>query len=427
MLSIIDYTATAGQTNFTIPFPYLERDHIHVYIDDVETSEWAFSGNTTVQLDDACAGGEIVRVQRVTPYDEPIVDFTNGSNLGESDLDAGVLQNLFIVQEWFEADAEELPSGHTLDSHLEGLTSQATTKGTLRIYNEDAKWAAIDAPTTGDILIGDTEVPEGARWFPKGSDGNILQVDDNEDGKLKWVSGFKNLAVAIGDILYASAVGVYSRLAIGTKHQALVAVPGTGVQWMSLFTTGDGKFTLKTTADAGWVMMNDTSIGNAVSGATGRANADTEDLYVLLWTNIPDAWAPVATGRGASAAADFAAGKAMSLPRQLGRAIAAAGTGSGLDARTLGSYMGQEDSELLTHSHVLNDPTHGHAVSYGTDAAGGNPVLAGDTDGFGQNAVLSGNAQPSATGITMNTAGAGVTLADKNFQPTTFWNVMVKL
>lgn len=102
------------------------------------------------------------------------------------------------------------------------------------------------------------------------------------------------------------------------------------------FTTGDVKLTLKTAADTAWILMNDTSIGSAASGATGRANADTEPLYTLLWTNIVNTWAPVAGGRGGSAAADFAANKALTLPKSLGRALAGYGTGTsvatGLDA-----------------------------------------------------------------------------------------------
>jgi hypothetical protein len=95
-----------------------------------------------------------------------------------------------------------------------------------------------------------------------------------------------------------------------------------------LFTTGDVKLTMKTAADAGWILMNDTTIGNAASGATGWANADTLPLYTLIWNNINDTWAPVIGGRGVSAAADFAANKQLALPKTLGRALAGYGTGT---------------------------------------------------------------------------------------------------
>lgn len=94
------------------------------------------------------------------------------------------------------------------------------------------------------------------------------------------------------------------------------------------FTTGDAKLTWKTAADTGWVLADDKKIGSGSSGANGRANADTEALYTLLWNNIIDAWAPVSSGRGANAAADFAANKTITLPKTLGRALAVFGTGS---------------------------------------------------------------------------------------------------
>lgn len=424
-LSYVEHIATALQTNFSITFPYLERSHVHVYLDDVETTAFTFNNSTTIQLTTGAAADTVVRLSRSTPIDEPLVDFSNGANLGESDLDSGVLQNLFSLQEWYEADAAVTPAGHTLDSHTDGLPGELTSKGTMRVYNEDGKWAGITAPTTGDVLIGDEVVPEGVRWFPKGTDGNFLQVDDAEDGKLSWVSGFKNLYTTLGDILYASAAGVASRLGIGTKGYSLVALPGSTppVQWMPLFTTGDVKLTFKASADSGWVLMNDGSIGSASSGATLRANADTEDLYTLLWTNVTNAWAPVATGRGASAAADFAANKAMTLPRALGRALGIAGAGSSLTSRALGEYLGAEDAINVSHTHTVTDPGHYHTVVHDGAIGGAGGAAAPGDGSVGTPATI--NSSNVTTGLSVNTSGASGTGA--NMQPTTFLNVMIKL
>jgi len=80
-------------------------------------------------------------------------------------------------------------------------------------------------------------------------------------------------------------------------------------------------------------MANEGTIGSASSGATLRANPDTEALYTLLWNNIADQWCPVydssgaKVSRGANAAEDFAANRRLRLSRTLGRAIAVAGLG----------------------------------------------------------------------------------------------------
>src|SRR6185295_7620952 len=123
----------------------------------------------------------------------------------------------------------------------------------------------------------------------------------------------------------------------------------------ALWTTGDVKVTLKTTADSGWVMFDDGTLGSASSGATTRANADTEALFTLLWTNTTNANCAVSSGRGSTASADFAANKTIALPKILGRALAVAGAGSGLTSRALAVALGSEDSIVVTHSHSVTD------------------------------------------------------------------------
>jgi hypothetical protein len=129
-------------------------------------------------------------------------------------------------------------------------------------------------------------------------------------------------------VLTTSTVAADPSASLGVASKQYVDAHG--------FSTGDVKLTLKTTADTGWVLMNDGTIGSASSGATTRANTDTSDLYTLIWTNVTDQWAPVTGGRGASAAADFAANKPLALPKTLGRALAGYGVGvvtaSGTDA-----------------------------------------------------------------------------------------------
>jgi hypothetical protein len=67
-------------------------------------------------------------------------------------------------------------------------------------------------------------------------------------------------------------------------------------------------------AKTGFVRCNGRTIGNAVSGGAERANADCEALFTYLWNALANAQAAVSGGRGASAAADFTAGKTIDLP-----------------------------------------------------------------------------------------------------------------
>lgn len=179
-----------------------------------------------------------------------------------------------------------------------------------------------------------------------------------------------------------------------------------GIDLSPSFGTGDAKLTLKTAADPGWVLADDGTIGDAGSGATNRANADTEALFTLLWDNIADAYAPVSGGRGASAAADWAAAKNIQLGTVVGRALGIAGAGSGLTSRALGEALGEE-THLLTEAEM---PAHSHGLS--TVAVDGSLSSANPANG------------PGSTVQTGSTGGDG---AHNNMQPSTFLNVMIRL
>src|SRR4051812_40628038 len=134
--------------------------------------------------------------------------------------------------------------------------------------------------------------------------------------------------------------------------------------------TGNARLTFTTTAAPGWILADDGSIGNAGSGATTRANADCAALFAVLYNAIAalelQSSAGATVGRGASAAADFAANRRLVIPKVLGRSIAIAGVGSGLTSRPLGSNAGAETetptlAKTAAHNHSISDPGHNHS------------------------------------------------------------------
>jgi hypothetical protein len=149
-----------------------------------------------------------------------------------------------------------------------------------------------------------------------------------------------------------------------------------------------------TAAPTGWVLASGRTIGSAASGATERANADTSSLYTLLWTNLPDTIATVTGGRGASAAADFAANKPILLPDMRGRATA------GLD------NMGGTAAGRMQVS-LAGTTTAGSAVITGISST---TTLAVGMAAFGATlpASVTIASIDSATQVTLNT-GTGVT------------------
>lgn len=192
--------------------------------------------------------------------------------------------------------------------------------------------------------------------------------------------------------------------------------------------TGDVKLTMQPTAESGWLVINDQTIGNVSSGAT-FADATAQNLYTLVWNQVSDTYAPVTGGRGGSAAADWAAQKKIALTKMLGRALAIAGAGSGLTSRALGQVLGEEThvlstGEMPSHTHTQNSHTHGTSNTVYVDDAGilgvsiaGGPAAVGTTTG----STLSIN---SATATNQNTGGGA---AHENMPPTAYLLAHVKL
>lgn len=128
------------------------------------------------------------------------------------------------------------------------------------------------------------------------------------------------------------------------------------------------------TTKTGYVRLNGRTMGNGASGGTERANADTSSLFSYLWNNLTDAIAPVSGGRGASAAADFAANKTITLPSMQGRLFA------GLDDMGNASHGGNLSGQTFVTG---NDTTAGSELganftnlsSFTNNGTGGTAVI----------------------------------------------------
>jgi microcystin-dependent protein len=210
-----------------------------------------------------------------------------------------------------------------------------------------------------------------------------------------------------------------------TKLATTAYVDAAASVGAAAWSTGDVKLTLKIAADAGWLMCDDSSIGNTGSGAS-HAGAQFQNLFTLLWNNVTDTWAPVNGGRGVSATADWTANKRIALTQMLGRTLGFAGNGVSLTPRPLGATTGEETHLLTTpempsHGHPLTDPGHHHILDQSIYVLNG----PGAASAYG----LGGTPKPVTdtvpTGITIGSTGGGG--AHNNMQPTTFLNAMIKI
>jgi hypothetical protein len=195
------------------------------------------------------------------------------------------------------------------------------------------------------------------------------------------------------------------------------------------------------TAPSGWIFASGKTIGSGASGATERANADTEPLFTLYWTDYDDTSMPIQTSagspstRGASPAADFAANKRMTVPDARDRVVAGKGNMgdtaadrltagvSGIDSAILGAAGG--DQRMQTHLHdngTLAAPAHDHPITpAGTGTGTG--IVTDQSDGAGSAKKTGSGGGGALTGAMAN-AGAG---SSQNVQPTIIENMIIKL
>lgn len=196
-----------------------------------------------------------------------------------------------------------------------------------------------------------------------------------------------------------------------------IAVDGTEIAEISgkgstLIPTGCLMDYGATTAPTGWVRANGRTIGNASSSATERANADTSDLFTFLWNNYSNSVCAVSSGRGVSAAADYAANKTIALPDLRGRArfglddmgnSAAGRLGGVVTTPTVNGTTGGTETVSLT---ALQNAAHAHDVS--VSGTTGSTVAASTY--FASNNANQGGVS-SGGGLTVNSGGttAGTT------------------
>lgn len=214
------------------------------------------------------------------------------------------------------------------------------------------------------------------------------------------------------------------------------------------------------TAPRGYILASGRTIGNALSGATERANDDTFRLFNMYWSDYSDVLLPIqdssggASTRGVSALDDWNANKRMTIPDIRGRTFAGLDNMGGSAAsrltsttmtpngETLGASGGAQThtltaAQLAAHSHgsgtiavSSSSGTHAHNIAVTSGPAGSpNTVREGLNTNSGTYTTPTAGGHthtaPTISGSTDNNSPAGT--AHNNTQPTWVGNVIIKL
>jgi hypothetical protein len=232
--------------------------------------------------------------------------------------------------------------------------------GRLYLYEADTSTPATAYESFG--LVAGTELSHPIELDSSGRIPEFWVADGSYRVRLTDADGNE-----IFDISSTTAIGASSGTGGG----------GSGdVSETSIFQAGDIMWQPVNGTRSGFVRANARTIGSSSSGATERANADTETLFLFLWNNFSNSLCPVSTGRGGSAAADWAANKTIATLDMRGRlpygmdtmGNSAASVVAG--ATSAGGAFGQEEKAMvqanlpaITFSDTLAAPSHTHSVS----------------------------------------------------------------
>ena len=169
--SSVRYVASGDTQEFAVTFPFISRTHVATTVDgSAATFTWNNDSLITVSDPADITADQVVLIKRTTSQSTRLVDYVDGSNLSESDLDTDSKQAFYMAQEALDElvildDAAIATSGFVLvadgtDYAGVALSGDATisSAGALTIANTSVETAMIAADAITSAKIADDAI-----------------------------------------------------------------------------------------------------------------------------------------------------------------------------------------------------------------------------------------------------------------------------
>jgi hypothetical protein len=192
----------------------------------------------------------------------------------------------------------------------------------------------------------------------------------------------------------------------------------------AVFKTGNHKFTVDADEEEGWIIANDSTIGNSASNSS-YASINTMALFILYWNTMSfldiydsDGTGPVA--RGATALDDYNANRRLLMPYYLGRVLGSVGQPTpNISFSPFNWFAGestgqQETMDILEH-------THGVSITTPTPPTGLIPISGAPGSDIGFYLGTSGGTAILTATVTGNVTTLNI------MNPSVFMNLKIKL
>lgn len=240
----ISYACDGVQDTFTIPFEYIDREHVRITLNGLEVGFVEWLNDTTFRMVPVPAVGLIVTIYRITPVDARIVNFQDGVVLTEKTLDDSANQNFFLVQE-MRNDINNIEAGMLGQTTIDELVQQASSIAQLEIQ---------DHPDWGTITITQSNEPP---TNPK--DGDVWYDKDDLNKSYQWDAGTQtwvDLVTSVSGSLLVPGTVVASAIATGAIGADHISVNNLAAISADLGAITAGTITMQDVNSDYWLQIN---------------------------------------------------------------------------------------------------------------------------------------------------------------------------
>ena len=163
--SYAQYAGNGSATTFSVPFPYLLKAHVKLFIGFnlvdgtfasqlVDGTGFTWTSGTQVQTTVAPAVGQTLTVVRQTPSNALVVQWQDGSNLIAEDLIDSDRQNLYVVQEQQDRnDASVIATANATSAAAASAAAASSTAATASVDAQTAITTANGAVATAGSAV----------------------------------------------------------------------------------------------------------------------------------------------------------------------------------------------------------------------------------------------------------------------------------
>ncbi len=296
--SYAQYAGNGSTTTFSVPFPYLLKAHVKVYLgfnilDGTFSSELAdgvgfnWTSGTQIQAVTAPASGQTLTVIRQTPNATRLVDWQDGSNLISSDLDTADIQNLYVVQEQQDRnDAVAAQQAAATQASNSALAASTAATATANSASATANGLAASIATANTNASNAVTTANSASATANGLAASIATANTNASNAVTTANSAS--ATANGLAASIATANTNASNAVTTANSASATANGLAA---SIATANTNASNAVTTANAalprsGGTMTGDITFnGTQTFPASGIQDGTTTQKGLVQLTN----------------------------------------------------------------------------------------------------------------------------------------------